>query len=151
MIWVFILSALWWIRKRGLWKHPDGKDWLWGNLDLVLMGRAMLSKSLIQFSLHGWGCVPSLLFGLRPNFGRSNDGNGDLLQQGLCTDCCIQCPWLHSRPLSTHASTGDSWRLTGKSGSIFYMDTAPFSWLLLHTRFCLCPLRVCFPSPVEVL
>ena len=26
------------------------------------MGRAMLSKSLIQFSVDGWGCVPSLLF-----------------------------------------------------------------------------------------
>ena len=32
--------------------------------DHLLMGRAMLSKSLIQFSL-GWGCVPSLLFDLR--------------------------------------------------------------------------------------
>ena len=26
----------------------------------------MLSKSLIQFSVDGWGCVPSQLFGLRP-------------------------------------------------------------------------------------
>ena len=26
------------------------------------MGGAMLSKSLIQFSVDGWGCVPSLLF-----------------------------------------------------------------------------------------
>ena len=26
------------------------------------MGRAMLSKYLIQFSVDGWGCVPSLLF-----------------------------------------------------------------------------------------
>ena len=32
------------------------------------MGGAMLSKSLIQFSVDGWGCVPSLLLGLRPNF-----------------------------------------------------------------------------------
>ena len=24
---VFILSALWWIRIRGLWKLPDGRDW----------------------------------------------------------------------------------------------------------------------------
>ena len=38
-----------------------------GMLGLVLMDRAMLSKSLIQFSVDGWGCVPSLLFGLRPN------------------------------------------------------------------------------------
>ena len=31
-------------------------------MGLVLMGRAMLSKPLIQFSVDGWGCVPSLLF-----------------------------------------------------------------------------------------
>ena len=29
----------------------------------------MLSKSLIPFSVDGWGCVPSLLFDLRPNYG----------------------------------------------------------------------------------
>ena len=33
-----------------------------GKLGLVLMGRAKFSKSLIQFSVDGWGCVPSLLF-----------------------------------------------------------------------------------------
>ena len=35
---------------------------LWGKLGLVLMGGALLSKSLIQFSVDGWSCVPSLLF-----------------------------------------------------------------------------------------
>ena len=34
----------------------------WGGNGLVLMGRAMINKSLIQFSVDGWGCVPSLLF-----------------------------------------------------------------------------------------
>ena len=38
-----------------------------GETGFVLMGGAMLSKSLIQFSIDGWGCVPSLLFDLRPN------------------------------------------------------------------------------------
>ena len=33
-----------------------------GKLGRVLMGGAMLSKSLIQFSVDGWSCVPSLLF-----------------------------------------------------------------------------------------
>ena len=33
-----------------------------GKLGLVLMDGAMISKSLIQFSVDGWGCVPSLLF-----------------------------------------------------------------------------------------
>ena len=44
---VFSLSALW-------QRLTEGK------LGLVLMSRAMLSKSLIQFSVDGWGCVPSL-------------------------------------------------------------------------------------------
>ena len=54
-------------------------------------GGAMLSKSLIQFSVDGKGCFPSLLFGLRPNYSKGKD-NGDLLQKDLCPHCCIQCP-----------------------------------------------------------
>ena len=44
-------------------------------MGLVLMGGAMLSKSSIQFSIDGWGCVPSLLFDLRPNYGKGNEDN----------------------------------------------------------------------------
>ena len=33
-----------------------------GKLNLVLMGGVMHSKSLIQFSVDGWSCVPSLIF-----------------------------------------------------------------------------------------
>ena len=39
------MEASWWERLRG-------------KLGPVLMGRAMLSKSFIQFSVDGWGCVP---------------------------------------------------------------------------------------------
>ena len=53
-------------------------------MGLVLMGVAMLSKSLIQLSIDGQSCVPSLLFGLRPNYGRGNGGNVDLHQKDLC-------------------------------------------------------------------
>ena len=62
------------------------------KLGLVLMGRAMLSKSLIQFSVDGQGCVLSLLFDLRPNYGRGNEDNGDLLQNVPCMHCCTQGP-----------------------------------------------------------
>ena len=58
---VFILSALWWIGIRGLWKLPEGRDWLWGKPDVVLMGRAMFSKSLTLISVYGQSCIPSLL------------------------------------------------------------------------------------------
>ena len=47
------------------------------------MGRAMLSKSLIQLSVDGQGSVTSLLFGLRPNYGGGDEDNGNLLQKGL--------------------------------------------------------------------
>ena len=53
-----------------MWKLHDRRDWLWGNLGLALMGGAMLSKFLIRFSVNRPGCVPSLLFGLRSNYGR---------------------------------------------------------------------------------
>ena len=54
-------------------------------------------------------------------------------------DYCSQCPWPHGRSLSTHASARDSQTHTGKSGSISCGVTAPFSLVLVHTRFCLCP------------
>ena len=48
-------------------------------------GRAMLSKSLIQFSADGWGCVSfHPPYRPRPNYGRGNGSNGGLLQKGLC-------------------------------------------------------------------
>ena len=41
-----------------------------GETHISLVGEAMLSKSLIQFSAVCWDCVPSLWFGLRPNYDR---------------------------------------------------------------------------------
>ena len=76
--------------------------------------------------------------------------NGDLLQKVPYAHCCTECPQPCSRPRvsPTHTSAGDSWTLTGKSGSVSCGVTARFSWVLACTRFCLCPPRVCFPSPV---
>ena len=42
----------------------------------------------------------------------------------------------------THASARDSRTCTGKSGSVSCGVTAPFSWVLVCIRFCLCPRRV---------
>ena len=52
-LWFSVCLPLWWIRIRGLWKLPDGRDWLRGKLVPVLMGGAMLSKFLIHFSVDG--------------------------------------------------------------------------------------------------
>ena len=110
------------------------------------MGGAILSKSLIQFSVDGRDCVPSLLFDLRPNYGGGNEDNGNLLQNVPCTHCYTQCPRPCRRPPPTHASARDSWTLMGMSGSVSYGVTAPLSCVPVHTRFCLCPPRVCFPE-----
>ena len=78
----------WWMRIRGFCKLPDEKDWLWRKLSLALVGRGMLSKSLIQFSSYGWGCTPSLLV-VWPDW-------GGLVQKDLNSqDCCCQCPCPH--------------------------------------------------------
>ena len=86
------------------------------KLGFVLVGGAMLNKSLIQFSVDGQGSVP--LFGLRPNYGGGSEENDNLFQKLLWLHCLIQCHRPCSRPPPTHASTGDSWTLTGKSGSV---------------------------------
>ena len=133
------------------------------------MGRAMFIKSLIQFSVDGWGCVPSPLFELRPNYVGVNEDNGEsevsystyqtlcdsmdcslpgLLQKVPCTHCCTQCPQPCSKLPLTHTSTRNSWTLTGKSGLVSCGVTAPFTWVLVCTRFYLCYPRVCFPSPI---
>ena len=56
--------------KASLWERLTE-----GELGLILMGMAMLSKSLIQLFVDGWGCVPTLLFDLRPNYGGVNEDN----------------------------------------------------------------------------
>ena len=73
------------------------------------MGWAMLSKSLIQFSLHGWGCIPSLLFDLRPNYGGGNEDNDDFLQKVLCTHCALSA-------LTLQQTTADPRLLWGTPG-----------------------------------
>ena len=96
-------------------------------------------------------CLPRVCYPVLCKFWWLFGGvNGDLLQEGLCHTqvCCTQCPQPCSRPPLTHASAGDSPTLRGKSGSVSCGVTAPFSWVLVCTRFYLCPPRVCFPSPV---
>ena len=133
-------------KDKRLIKALHGRDWLWRKLGLVLMGGAMLSKSLIQFSVDGWGSVCSLLFGLRPHYGGGNVDNVDFLQKVPCTHWHTQCltlqatsgTHLHRRLLDTHRQV---WAISS-------WITASLFWVLVHTRFCLCPPRVCFPSPV---
>ena len=68
--------------------------------------RAMLSKSFIQFSLEGWGCVSSLLFGLRPNYGSGNGGNSCIHRPDPAAGTVNPC--LCQRFLDTQASLDQS-------------------------------------------
>ena len=105
---------------------------------------AMLSKSLIQFSIDGWGCVPSLLFDLRPNYGGGNEDNGDL-QKVPYMHCYTQCPQPCSRPPLTHASAGDSWTVTGRLGQslVGSLLLSSGSWC---TQGSVCTLQSLFPQ-----
>ena len=58
-----------------------------------------------------------------------------------------ECPQPCSRTPLTHASTRNSWTLTGKSGSVSCGVTAPFSWVLGH-KVLFVPAKSLFPSPV---
>ena len=101
-----------------------------GKLGLVLMSKATLSKSLIQFSVDVWICVPSLLLDLRPNYGVGNANNGDLLQQAPYRHCYTQCPQPaagHRRPTPLLETPGHSQGSWGQSlvGSLLL---SPESW-----------------------
>ena len=124
------------MRIRGLWKLPDERDWLWVKLGLALVGKAILSKFLIHFSADGCACIPSLWIGLRPAHKGSQD-------------CRCQCTYPCSRPLLIHTSQ----ETPGKSQVWLSLLWGHCSFLLGPDvpKVLLCPQRVCFPSPVEVL
>ena len=94
----------------------------------------------------GAAFLPRYLPGV--NYGGGNEDNGNLLQKVPCTHCCTQSPQPCNRPWLTHTSAGDSQTLIGKSGAVACGVTAPFSCVLVGTRLCLCPPRVCYLSPV---
>ena len=56
------------------------------------MGGAVLSESLTQFSIDGWGCVLSLFSDLRPNYGGSDEDNGDLLKSSHAHTAILSAP-----------------------------------------------------------
>ena len=110
------------------------------------MGGTMLSKSLIQFSVGGWGCVPSLLFDLRPNYSGGNEDNADLLQKAPCMHCCTLSP----EPAAGHRqltppleTPGYSWARLGQSfvGSLSFL-LGPGVYKVLFV-----PSKSLFPQP----
>ena len=106
------------------------------------MGRAMLTKSLIQFSVDGRGCVPSLLFDLRPNYGGVHEDNGDLLQKVQCRHCHTQCPRHCSRPPTPPLETPGHSRASLGQSLVGSLILSPGSWC---TQGFVCASKSLFP------
>ena len=101
----------------------------------------MLSKFLVQFPVDGQGCVPSLFFNLRPNYGGGSEDNGGLLQKVHAHSATLSAPDPsagHGRPMPLPKTREHS---NGKPGSVSCGVIASFSWVLVH-------IRVCLPSPI---
>ena len=64
------------------------------------------------------------------------------MQRATFPTCCCQRPHPCGEPLQTYASTRDPPTLAGSFGSVVCGVSAPFLWVLVNTRFCLCPPRL---------
>ena len=106
------------------------------------MGRVMLSKSLIQFSVEGWGCVPSLLFDLRPNYGGGDEDDGN--------ECYTHRPQPYSRPLPTPRLRQRLLDTPGQVWVSLLWGHCPFLLGLVHKVLSV-PTQSLFPRPMEVL
>ncbi|CAI9153696.1 unnamed protein product [Rangifer tarandus platyrhynchus] len=62
------------------------------NLYWRSISHMMISKSLIQSSIDGWGCVPSLLFDLRPNYGGGNEENATSFKRSHAHGATLSAP-----------------------------------------------------------
>ena len=108
------------------------------------MGRAMHSKSLIQFSVEGWSCVSSLLFTwgqtmmevmkiMVTSFKRSHAGTAAVSSPNPAAGHRRSTPPLET-PGQSQASLGQP-----LVGSLLLLLGSWCTW------FCLCPPRVYFP------
>ena len=152
---LFLLSAPWQMRIRGLGKLPAGRGWLWRELGLSWwMGPSsadLESDSLLLRALHSLpaGCPEAACPGVLRLCGKAN---GDLLWEDLCQ---------HATLLTTVTRAPDPTagqcqptpppetpRRPGKAGSVSCEVTAAFPYDLVRTRFCLCQPKVSV-SPVH--
>ena len=116
-------------------------------MSLALVGRALLSKALIQLYADGCGCVPSLgvVWPSLPFQGSMVElivNSKMAYTRGTFPYCCSQCSLPYGEPLLIHASTGDAPTVPGSFGSVSCGLTVPFLYAFMCTRFCLCPPRL---------
>ena len=109
------------------------------------MGRAMLSNSLMKFSLDGWGCVPSLQFTLGQTVVEVMKIMVTSFKRSHACTAILSAPNPtagHHQPMPLLETPGHSQTCLCQSlvGSLLL---SPGSWC---TSFCLCPPRVYFPA-----
>ena len=118
-------------------------DWLRGKLHLVLMGGAILSKSLIQFPAGG-SLFPLCYLTWDQTMLEVYEENDDLLQNSHAHTSTLSAPTL----LQVIADPHLCWILLDTHGQVWVSLLWGHCSFLLSpgvSRFCLCPPRVCLP------
>ena len=142
-------SALWWMRLRGLCKLPDGRDCQQEKMCLALLGRALLSKALIQLS-DEWGCTSSLVV-VWPEetqpWGLKGSMVGLLVtSKRVYTKGDFPVPPSCGEPHLMHASTGGPPTLAGSFCPVSCGVTALLLWVMVHTKLLVVPSPLSFPQ-----
>ena len=107
------------------------------------MGRAMFSECLIQFSVDGWGCVPSLF-----TWGQTMVEVMKIMVTFFKTSHACAATLSAPNPAAGHCQPTPPLETPGHSQASLCQSLvgslllSPGSWC---TRFCLCPPRVYFP------
>ena len=103
-----------------------------GKLGLILMEGAMLSKSLIQFSVEGWSCVPSLLFTWGQTLVQVMKIMGTSFKRSHACTATHSAPSPaagHCRPMPPLETPGHSWESLGQS-LVVSLLLSPRSWFI---------------------
>ena len=119
---------------EGLWKLPEGIDWLRAILGLLLMGGAMLSKSFTHFSVDEWSYVPSLLFTCGQTMAKVMKMMMTSLRRYHACTAMVHTP----NPAAVTTNPRLCWRLLDAHRRVSCGVTVPFSWALVH-KVLLCP------------
>ena len=83
---------------------------------------------------------------LRPNYGRGYGGNGHRFQRDLREHAAAARTVVVSAPDCWPTPLPETPRHSQASLSVSYGAAAPFSWVLVSTRLCLCPPKSLFPQ-----
>ncbi|CAN0535913.1 unnamed protein product [Rangifer tarandus platyrhynchus] len=102
------------------------------------MGRAMFNRSLIQFPVDGWSCVPSVLFTWGQTMVEVMKIMVTSLKRSLACAAAVRAPALQQATANPRLCQ----RLRDTHRRVSCGVTVPSSWVLLHKAL-LCPPRVC--------